>query len=690
MSYGSLSFKVALIGSIAVALVIGIVTFYLLDTITAVIDGQSADLEQKTIATEAALVRDRLNLASTAAGDLASTFEMLKVSGVKDRAVYDAVLRASADLNQSFLGTWAGWEPNALDGRDADFANKDGSDKTGRFLAYWNRTSGAIKRDVLSGYETDDYYVAPQKFGRAVVVEPYFYDVNGKSDLIMSLGVPLKIDSKTVGTIGVDVDLTRHFASLANVKPFGTGYLSVVSAGGMAVIHPDPKVVGKPVADVDKPTAEVAKRAIATKTTARLDAVGPNGELLRYIAEPIQASEAQEVWAAVAAVPLATLQAATTRVRSTMLWASGLSVGLVGLLLFGLLRTLMGRPLRALGRTVDAMAAGDYDRDVGEARRSDEVGVIGKAVERFREGLKARAAREAEREAAIRTEREAERRALMTRLANQFEGDVGGVVDLVSAAASHLQATATSLTSVASHAAMQSGIVNDAAREASVNVASVASSATQLGTSVEEMGRQVARSAAMSREAVGEANASAAVIDELSDAAKHIGDIVKLISAIAHQTNLLALNATIEASRAGEAGRGFAVVATEVKELSTQTASATAAIVQQIEAIQGSAARAVETINAISSRIRTINDTTVSVSSMVESQGIATLDIVTAVRHVSAGTDDVTTSISSVADAAQETGDAAAKVLAAASDLTLQSEQLRAEVRSFVASVRAA
>jgi methyl-accepting chemotaxis protein len=690
MFFRSLSFKVALIGGLAVATVIGLGTVVLVSTISHVIDGQTDDLEQKTIETEANLGRHRLNMAANAANDLASTFEMLQANGVSERAVYDAVLRAAAERNPDFLGTWAGWEPNALDGRDKDFAGKEGSDATGRFLAYWNRTSGQVRRDVLTGYDTDPYYTAPQKLDRPVLIEPYFYPVAGKSDLIMSLGVPLKFKGRTVGTIGVDVDLTSLYAPLASVKPFGTGYLAVMSPAGLTVIHPNAQAIGKPLAEQDKAAAETARRAIETKSTVRLDANGTDGRSWHYVAEPIRADSTQEIWATVAAIPTATLDAATDRVRTTMAVVSAVSVGLVVILLCALLYALMGRPLQGLGRTVDAMAAGDYDRDVGEARRRDEVGVIGQAVERFREGLKDRAAGAARREAAIQQEREAERRTLMLRLADQFEGEVGGVVDLVSSAATRLQATAKTLTSVADKAASQSGIVNAAAHEASVNVAMVATSADELGTSVQEIRRKVANSADLSLEAVHEANASAAVIDELSNAANQIGDIVKLISAIAHQTNLLALNATIEASRAGEAGRGFAVVANEVKALSTQTASASAAIVQQIASIQGSTAHAVDAIDAISNRIHSINATTTSVAQMVEQQGVATLDIVTAVRQASVGTGDVTSSIMNVANAAQETGDAAGKVLAAASDLSNQSEHLRSEVKTFLASVRAA
>ena len=92
------------------------------------------------------------------------------------------------------------------------------------------------------------------------------------------------------------------------------------------------------------------------------------------------------------------------------------------------------------------------------------------------------------------------------------------------------------------------------------------------------------------------------LVGQLSSGASRIGDVVKLIRAIAEQTNLLALNATIEAARAGEAGRGFAVVASEVKTLASQTAKATEEIATQIGAIQGSTAQAVEAIRQISRR----------------------------------------------------------------------------------------
>ena len=135
-----------------------------------------------------------------------------------------------------------------------------------------------------------------------------------------------------------------------------------------------------------------------------------------------------------------------------------------------------------------------------------------------------------------------------------------------------------------------------ASAEASANVRDIASATDELAASVMEIDRQVAQSNAIAEKAVGEAERTNVAVQELSEAAKRIGDVVSLITDIAEQTNLLALNATIEAARAGEAGRGFAVVAGEVKALAGQTAKATEDIAKQIADMQHATSRSIEAI----------------------------------------------------------------------------------------------
>ena len=96
-------------------------------------------------------------------------------------------------------------------------------------------------------------------------------------------------------------------------------------------------------------------------------------------------------------------------------------------------------------------------------------------------------------------------------------------------------------------------------------------------------------------------NSMSEKLNELTQSAEEIKDILTVISDIADQTNLLALNAAIEAARAGEHGRGFAVVADEVRKLAERTQ-------KSLTEIHG-------TVNIV---VQAINDTSENMNSNAE------------------------------------------------------------------------
>ncbi|MEI6986762.1 MAG: globin-coupled sensor protein, partial [Rhodospirillaceae bacterium] len=182
---------------------------------------------------------------------------------------------------------------------------------------------------------------------------------------------------------------------------------------------------------------------------------------------------------------------------------------------------------------------------------------------------------------------------------DSFEREVKDVVQTVSAATGQLESSARRMTTTSDDTSRQATMVASAAEEATANIHSVAAAAEELSASITEIRRQVTHSAGIANAAQDEARRANQKVQGLAEAAKKIGQVVKLINSIASQTNLLALNATIEAARAGDAGRGFAVVANEVKNLANQTGKATEDIQSQVGAIQGETQRAVAAISEI-------------------------------------------------------------------------------------------
>jgi methyl-accepting chemotaxis protein len=372
-----------------------------------------------------------------------------------------------------------------------------------------------------------------------------------------------------------------------------------------------------------------------------------------------------------------------------------------------MLRDLLG----GLAGTMEKLRDGFYDVTVPNAGRGDEIGAMARATESFRQNLLRMRTLEAERKEAeayaaadkkMADEREAaqqklaeeklarEKQVAMQGLAGQFQAAIGSIVDSLSSASTELEAAAGTLTRTAEVTQRLSGVVADASSQASHNVQSVAAATDEMTSTVNEISRQMQESSKIAAEAVAQASKTDERMAALSQSARRIGDVVKLITAIARQTNLLALNATIEAARAGEAGRGFAVVAQEVKALAAQTANATEEIGTQIAGMQAATQESVAAIKEICGTIDRISEIFSTISAALDGQGLATEEIARNAGAAARSTSEVASNITEVNRGAGDTGSASARVLSSAQSLSRQSTQLRAEVEKFLQTVRAA
>jgi methyl-accepting chemotaxis protein len=361
----------------------------------------------------------------------------------------------------------------------------------------------------------------------------------------------------------------------------------------------------------------------------------------------------------------------------------------LGLALAWLIARGIAVPVTAMTSAMRRLADGDTAVAVPAVGRKDEIGQMAGAVEIFKDNMiRGRQMEREAKEAEVRAA--AERKAAMTRLADDFEASVKGIVETVASAATEMRGTATVMTHTADMASNQATTVAAASEQASANVQTVAAATEELSSSIAEIGRQITNSSQIAGQAVTEAQRTTATMRELVQAAEQIGQVVELINTIAGQTNLLALNATIEAARAGEAGKGFAVVASEVKSLATQTARATEEIKSKVGEIQGATGGAQVAIDGIGTIIGQMNEITTAIAAAIEEQSAATRDIATNVSQASRGTDQVSSNITGVTQAVGETGAAASEVLGASEGLAREAERLRTEVANFIATVRAA
>jgi len=346
-------------------------------------------------------------------------------------------------------------------------------------------------------------------------------------------------------------------------------------------------------------------------------------------------------------------------------------------------------PLRRVNGALGDLTHGKLDVSIPRKVGRDEIGLLWNTVGTFRDTLV-----ETERLKAAQADAEAqsraEQKALLDKLAREFESEVGEVIATVTQTAQSTLKAAEMMVTDAEETSGRSVAVASASEQTSANVQAVAGASEELSSSIFEIGRQIGEASTLIGAAVEQARRTDQDVRSLADSASKVGTIVAMIQAIAEQTNLLALNATIEAARAGEAGRGFAVVASEVKALASQTAKATQDIEAQMGTIQGATQQSVEKIADISRRIADLDHITSSIAGAASQQNAATGEIARNISEAAVGAAEVASTIVGVRSTAEKSGTAARDLLDRMSQLAQQSETLDRKVSAFVGTIRAA
>ena len=379
-----------------------------------------------------------------------------------------------------------------------------------------------------------------------------------------------------------------------------------------------------------------------------------------------------QTWALLAELDVSEAFAAATTLSNDLLINCVIILSVIAAIsvIIGLISTnKLVKPLNLLVTNISNIAQGDGDLTVelDMAKRSDEIGDIGKAFNSFVSKI---------RHIIIDIDHHAVQLASASEELSAVTQETNNIVVLqkekTKKTTDVMSEFNASINEIADNSLHTADLTNEANDE-SLKVAGLSTNAHQAISELEQ--------------SVGSA---AEELHLLNNQVEDISSVLSVIESIAEQTNLLALNAAIEAARAGESGRGFSVVADEVRTLAGKTQESTIDIQQKIERLKSSSSKSVDAMDNASSEaskgIKLVMETARSlktISELVSNVSNKNSENATVAKQQSVSVNDVHQNIIDIADYTDSSSSAAEQTSQASEELAKLAVNMSSIVQQF-------